>query len=297
MHHTSHKINLRQERDFGEKLNATFHFIKANFKPLFRAILLYVTPVALLAGIFSGLYQARLFQAISGNGDYNTYGEYSFFQQVTSLNYIVMLFFVMLGYIMVALVVHSFMVVYMDSDEGTVSPGAVWDNVKANIVQGIYAGVGLGIVCFFGFFLLGFGLYLGVVCSIFFIVMIREETGVVETMERCFYLIKRNWWATFGFLIVVGFIQGIIGWLGSFPAGIVMVLRLFGIPGMESDVLLVVTNTIASIFTIYASAISMVAISFQYFHLVEQKDGFGWIEQVNLIGKRDNNTFKNEGDF
>ncbi|MEJ8800828.1 hypothetical protein [Pontibacter sp. H249] len=296
MHQTSQKINLRQERDFGEKLNATFHFIKANFKPLFRAILLYVTPVALLAGIFSGLYQARLFQSITGNGDYKTYGEFSFFQQITSLNYIVMLFFSMLGYIMVSLVVYSFMVVYMDSEE-EVSPAAVWEHVKANMVQAIYAGIGLGIVCFFGFFLLGFGLYLGVVCSVFFMVMIREETGVVESIERCFYLVKHNWWATFGFLIVVGIIQGMIGWLGALPAGLVSILRMFEIPGTDSDVLLVVTNTIASIFAIFVSTISMVAVGFQYFHLVEQKDGIGWMEQVNLIGKRDSNTFNNEGDF
>ncbi|GAB3204599.1 hypothetical protein ABID22_002510 [Pontibacter aydingkolensis] len=296
MYQTSQKINLRQERDFGEKLNATFHFIKHNLKPLSRALLLYVTPVALMAGIFSGLYQARLFQSISGTGDYRSYGEFSFFQQVTSLNYIVMLFFTMLGYIMVSLVVYSFIVVYMDSDD-EVSPAAVWEHIKVNMVQAIYAGIGIGLVCFFGFFLLGFGLYLGVVCSLFFMVMIREELGVIESVERCFYLIKHNWWATFGFLLIVAFIQGMIGWLAALPAGIITMLRMLEVPGVDSDVLLVAANTISSVFNIYISCITMVAIAFQYFHLVEQKDGIGWMEQVNLIGKRDSHTFKNEGDF
>ena len=296
MYQTSTKINLRQERDFGEKLNATFHFIKANFKPLFRAVLLYVTPVALLAGIFSGLYQARLFQSISGTGNYSTYGEYGFFQQVTSLNYIVMLFFTMLGYIIVSLTVSSYMAVYMDNDE-EVAPAAVWEHVKANLLQGIYAGVAIGLVCFFSFFLLGLGLYLGVVFSLFFIVMVREELGVIDSLERCFYLIKHNWWATFGFLIIVGFIQGMISWLGALPLGIISILRAFEIPGMDNDVLLVAANTITSVFSIYVSCITMVAIAFQYFHLVEQKDGIGWMEQVNLIGRRESYTFKNEGDF
>ncbi|MDX5436829.1 MAG: hypothetical protein LPK03_06515, partial [Pontibacter sp.] len=90
---TSQKINFREERDFGEKLNATFYFIRTNFKALGNAMLLYVTPVALLAGIFSGLHQSRLFQTLNGEGAYasRTLGEFNFFNQVTSLNYVITL--------------------------------------------------------------------------------------------------------------------------------------------------------------------------------------------------------------
>lgn len=296
MYQTSKKINLREERDFGEKLNATFHFIKSNFKPLFRVLLLYVTPVALVAGIFSGLYQARMFQTITGTGDYNSLGEYTLFNQVTSLNYWIMLFFTVLGYIFVSLTVYSFMVVYMDEEE-EVTPPAVWQHVKANLLQGIYAGTLIGVVCFFSLALVGLGLYLAVVFSIFFVVMVREELGVIDSLERCFYLIKRNWWATFGFILIVVFIQGMIGYLAALPVGIVTVLRFLEVPGMDSDILLVFANTLTSVLNIYISTIAVVAVGFQYFNLVEKKDGVGLMAQVGQIGNRSSHTFSNEGEF
>ncbi|AKD05089.1 hypothetical protein POKO110462_16075 [Pontibacter korlensis] len=293
---TSQKINLREERDFGEKLNATFIFIKANFKPLSKAILLYVSPVAILAGIFSGLYQSRLFQQLTGGGPYNTMGEYTFFNQVTSLNYIITMFLTLMAYVVVALTVYGFMVAYMD-EEGKVTPAAVWEHIKRNLVQATYASIALGIVCFLSVFLLGLGIYLSVVLSIFLIVMVREETGFIDTIERCFYLIKGNWWATFGLIFVVSIVQGVLGWFATLPAGVIILLRVLQLPGANSELLLILTSTITTILTTYTYCITMLALGFQYFNLVEQKDGIGLMEQVDQIGHNNTNTAANEGEF
>ncbi|WP_347159464.1 hypothetical protein [Pontibacter chitinilyticus] len=293
---TSQKINLREERDFSEKLNATFRFIKLNFRPLLRVLLLYVTPVALTAGILSGLYQARLFRTLGSDKPYSTLGEYSFFNQVTSLHYLLTLFFMFLGYVLVCLTVYGFMVVYMD-EETPVQPAAVWAHVKQNLVQALYSSIALAVVSFLGIFLLGLGLYLGVVFSLFLIVMVREETGFVETLERCFHLIKGNWWATFGLLLMVGLIQGVFTWLTALPVGVVTLMRMFQIPGAESDLLLVVASAISSVLGIYIYSLSAIALAFQYFNLVEQKDGLGLLTQVDMIGRRDLNATANEGEF
>lgn len=261
---TDQKINLRQERDFGDKLNATFAFIKQNFKPLGKAILLYVTPVALLTGLFSGLYQSRMLKTLTGGGAYEmeTMGEYNFFNQVTSLNYIIMLFFTFFCYIVVALTVYSYMVAYMD-EEGEVTPAAVWHHLKNNLLQATYSSLAIGVVSFLSVFLFGLGLYLGVVLSLFLIVMVREETGFIDTVERCFYLVKSNWWATFGLIIVAGIIQSVVAWLAALPLGVVLVLKALQVPGTESDVLLVAANALSTVLTTFTYTISMIALGFQ----------------------------------
>ena len=292
---TSQKINFREERDFGQKLNATFHFIRSNFKALFRTVLLYVTPVALVSGILSGLYQARLLKKIGNNG-YESYAELSFFEQVNSLNYYAYLFFMLVSVLMLMLTVHSFMVVYQD-EEGEVEPAAVWQHVKENLVKVIYSGVALAVITLLGLVLLGFGVYLSIVFSLFVIIMVREELDFIPTVERCFYLIKGNWWATFGFLFMVGLIQSVIGWLPALPAMLIPTLRMFEVPGAESDVLLVFLNALAGVLTVFVYAISAVAIGFQYYNLVEKQDGIGYMEQADRIGRQQINSSANEGQY
>ncbi|GAB3818021.1 hypothetical protein [Pontibacter rugosus] len=291
----SKKINLREERDFGEKLNATFRFIRLNFKSLFKSLLLYAVPVALLSGIFSGLHQARLFRNLSGDNGYDSFGDYTIGQQITSVNYLVSAFLSVVSVLIVYLVVYAYMVAYQD-EEGEVQPSAVWDHLKNNLLKVIYSGFALGIVTFLSFFLLGFGIYLGVVLSFFIMVMVREELSMIDTIERCFYLIKRNWWATFGLLIIVGFIQGVISWISALPWGLVMILNATQVLNQGNSFMMIISSTLATLVINLSYTISAVALGFQYYNLVEQKDGIGLMEQADLIGRHDLSS-TNEGDY
>ncbi len=48
---------LYRIRDFGEKINATFEFIRAHILDLLKVVLLIVVPLGLLTGIFfSGIF-------------------------------------------------------------------------------------------------------------------------------------------------------------------------------------------------------------------------------------------------
>ncbi|WP_332368767.1 hypothetical protein [Spirosoma telluris] len=53
-------IQLFQQRDFGDKINVTFQYITQNFRSLSLALLYIVGPVALLAGIASGVFQSNM---------------------------------------------------------------------------------------------------------------------------------------------------------------------------------------------------------------------------------------------
>src|SRR5690349_2406072 len=66
-------IEFAKTRDFSNKMNATFEFVKQNFKSLGRAMLYIVGPPALIASLLIGSLMGDYFRAIFGlaNGGHN----------------------------------------------------------------------------------------------------------------------------------------------------------------------------------------------------------------------------------
>ena len=276
-------INFREERDLGQKINATFSFIRNNFKPLLRTLVFIVLPFALVAGIFNGIAQYRMFtvdQDFSGG-----IGAFYFGRQITSLHYWIAVFFMMVSFVLVSLSVCAYIVEYMDSN-GQVDPAAVRERVKTNFIPTLYSGIGAFILILLGYALLLIpGIYISVAFSMFIIVMVREELGFVDTLERCVDLVKGNWWATFGMIMVIMFIQYMFQMLTGLPMVIITILNVAKIPAASNQVLTIAANSFAVIGNVLFYTISIIGIAFQYFNLVEIKEGVGYLALAEQIGQ------------
>jgi hypothetical protein len=293
----SKKINFREERDFSQMLNVTFGFIRQNFKKLFYCILYFVVPFALLAGIFNGIYRSRLNQAASGELYYRPWGEYGFFQNVTSLNYLISLFFIYLSFIFISLTVYAYMVLYQDN-QGRVEIKDVWEMIRSNFLQTFYASFGILLMCLLGYVVLLIpGIYLTVALSFYLIIMIREEVGFIEAIERSLYLIKDNWWSTLGLFLMVGLIQLMISLVGYLPALVLKILKVFKLPLADNSFLVILVNTFTTVAGVIFYVITITAIAFQYFNLVEIKDGIGLMQQADLIGRPKERTAPDDTEY
>ena len=62
------EADFRRERDFGTKVGATFDFVTAQFRPLFKCLAYFVLPAALLAGIGMGLVAGPLMEVMAKAG-------------------------------------------------------------------------------------------------------------------------------------------------------------------------------------------------------------------------------------
>ncbi|RNI28816.1 hypothetical protein [Rufibacter latericius] len=278
-------IEFRLERDARQKMNATLGFLRQNFKPLFRCVVMYVVPFALLAGIFSGIYQNSLLKELSGAVQYGgSMGAYSFAQNVKSLHYWVSLFFSLVSFVLLGLTIYSYMQQYRQND-GRVEQAEVWESIKRNFISVLYSGVGVVLMVGLATLLLVLpGIYVAVAMCLFVMVMLEEEVGFLDAVERCFFLIKGHWWSSFGFLLLALLIQGIIGFVASVPSMTIYVLRILKLPGTESDMLLIAATSFSTFIGLLLYAFSITAIGFLYFDLVEKKEGVGLLEQVNQIG-------------
>ena len=270
------KIEFRKVRDFGVLLGVTFDYIKQNIKLLFKSNLLIGSPFILLAGVFMGIYQSSIF-------NFRVQPEIEQF----AIPFLFSMFFMMLSYLVIIIVTYSHLILYKNSEAGNFDIDDVWQNVKRNFWMILFTGIGYSILSLIGFvFLIVPGIYLSIALSIIFIVRLEERLNFFEAVSRCIKIVSGNWWFTFGIIIVVGMIQGFLGFILYVPNYIVTIFLAFaGVDSNTGDLgrVLYIISSIIATFGVLLYSISTIAIAFQYYNLVERKEAPGLVQQIEEI--------------
>ncbi|RZK14373.1 MAG: hypothetical protein EOO56_25115 [Hymenobacter sp.] len=142
---------------------------------------------------------------------------------------------------------------------------------------------GFGFLLFFP--LMGLLAYVGIVFSLYFPLLWLEDLSIFATVGRCFQLIKGRWWATFGLLLVVSIIQGMLAFVFVLPQYGVLIGKVLHVEALSSDVFGVLAQCIYAVGIIFTYAVPLLAVAFQYFHLIEQKEGWGLRLLVEELGQ------------
>lgn len=282
-------IVMQQERDFSQNINATFEFVIQNFKPLLRAVVLIAGPGAVVAGVFGGLYQSNMLAFGDAPASNDLFHPFS---QVFSTNYLLMAAFSLLAYVLAGCTVYAYVIEYeqeqpTQSEDGHISTEQVWARVQKKLLQ--YVGA-----LILGFVLLVLGgllfvlpaIYLMVVFSLVFVIIMAEGLSPVDALKRAFYLINGNWWAHFGLIIIVGIIQGVFGLVFQAPMLIITFLKSIGVLGGDLQYALVGSTVLSTIGSTCVNTLSWVAIAFQYYNFVERKEGRGMRQAIEAIGQK-----------
>ena len=150
------------------------------------------------------------------------------------------------------------------------------------------------VLIFFGVILIFVALiYLWVNFSLIFIIRAVEKVGFFSAVQRSFYLIRDKWWSTFGVIFVTGLVQSTISSLFLIPWYIGFVIRMmhtiqestFEEPSMVSQLVNDLFFVLYFLVSFLLYAIPLVAISFQYFNLVELKESRGLLSKIDSLGQ------------
>lgn len=260
-------INLRVERSFSDKLNATFTFARQNIKQLSITLLLLGFPLLVAGNILLLYMQTTLQQTLIENSGAFNWDYLSTMMLSMSL--------LMLGYFWLHLITISYMAEYADGNRN-ISPTAVMNRAFANLGKVLGAGIISVIIIAIGFvFLIIPGIYLSIVLSLLTLVIVMEGDPSFEAISRCFYLINGKWWSTFGLLIIMGIIVSMMQFAFNIPTTIITFTKAFHQELPTFDL----TNILANIFSTLGLALiyplSYIALAFQYFNLVELKESAG----------------------
>lgn len=291
-------IQLFKQRDFGDKINVTFQYITQNFRSLGLSMLYIVGPVALLAGIASGIMQSNIFDLISSSGNDQDAADpmvpFRALQAIFSPAFGFSALFSLLSILAVSLVTYAHMKVYATKTESAIAPGSavvdvhvaeVWAEVQPLIGRGIIISILSAIVTFIAtFFLVIPGIYVGIVLSLAIAVMSFEDTDFGQTWNRCFVLIRDKWWSTFGLILVMGILSAVVGIIFTLPAAFISFLVASKLLPAMGSFWLLFGNVIATVGGALLRALIYVAIGFQYTNLVERQEGRGLISAIDAIG-------------
>ena len=301
------EADFRRERDFGAKVGATFEFVVAQFRPLFKCIAYFVLPGALVGGIGLGLVMGKVMSSMpnmqAGGKPMPVAAGYQT-DVFTGSSFVGMALAgigFLTAFLLLSSVVYGFVRVRMRTPaQEVVQPAQVWAFVWKRLGSVLGAWLLLGIVLVIGTGVLGGALGLAgpgfvgllffpliwvVVClTLYFPVLMMEDNGVAAAFRRSFYLMKGKWWSSLGLYMVMSLIMGIVNYVFIIPLYALMIGRTLLGASLNSEILNIGAMTIYGVGWIFTATLPLVAMLFQYFNLVERKEGVGLRMMVDSLG-------------
>lgn len=311
-------IEYNRIRDFGQKMNATFAFIRQNFKSLCKSILFIAGPPVLVVSLLSGSFIGDIMSfSTQGAGNPGLLTSYmmspSFWGQVA----LIFIFFIVSG-VMTLATINNYILLYGEKRTNQIEVSEVWERVRSTfwmhfasififslmlvlmyIVIAVFF-VALAtmspILVFFGVIILipGF-LYIAISTSLTFIIRTYEPISVVNAMIRSVKLVSGKWWSTFGLMMILYMIVGIISYIPLIPYYIMLVVSsmhstdpaTFGAPSASMQWLTTIFFTLYYLIYLLLGTLPNIGLAFQYFNLVERKEAKGLLSQIENFGQQE----------
>lgn len=280
-----------KERDFGAKISAAFEFIGVHWRPLGRVLLYLVVPFALVQGIVAGALQLHVAEVVrqhSGSGSSLSVRYASYFSAFQSPWYFLNSILGVVFHSVLILSVYGYLMrcVYAEQPGAPVTVPEVWQVVKSKVLGTSFSLLGVWVLIGFGFvFFFVPGLYMLVTLSLFFAVSIFENSDFLATISRCIDLIKGKWWSTFGLLCIMVFIIYLA--LASFGVAVALTGGLKALLSSSHTLpapLSVAFSSLLGLLAVVLYVPIMLVLGFQYFNLVERKEGLGLRLLVDKLG-------------
>jgi len=288
------KIELYKVRDFSDRINVTFSFIKQNAKPIFKN-LMYLVPVYIILAIIMGLYMGSFFV----NFNNVIYGGYVYGYDYSYIfSFYIFIFLIGIAAAITSLIsilfVVSYVAEYEESENTVVNTSKVWNRVKRSFWGTLGGYILLIIAVSIGFmFCIIPGIWLGVSFILFIPAYVAERNkqikgNIFDCMGESFTLISRDWFGAFGFLIVVFLILFAFSFALSLPVQIFQTsMGLFHTGTTVFVIVMILSYTLSNLGMLFFSSISSTAISILYYDFKEREEGLSMQRKIDDIGKQD----------
>ncbi|MEO9803391.1 MAG: hypothetical protein ABJF04_09100 [Reichenbachiella sp.] len=278
------RINFKQERDLGATLQDASTFIKQNFVKIMKPTLIVAIIPMLIGTFFMVTAMQTMYSDIGAMSD-----PLEMYSNMAGM--VPAYFLIMIAYVIAYIMFIAYIKLYAAGQED-ITLSDLTPILKSKALSLTFSWIALVILMYVGMFLcLIPGIYLGVVFAHFFVISIIEESGFGATWKRSFFLIKDNWWSSFGLYIVTYLIAIGIMIVVYIPTYSIMAMELFS-AAKENDpaqMMNTMSTTMSYIMPFYylialvMMLLFAVVSSLRYYSLVEIKDGTGEKELIDQI--------------
>jgi hypothetical protein len=271
-------LELRSRRELGTILSDSFALIRLNSKPLTTVLVQTCGVYFVLAVLFSALYQYANVESWMVN-DISAFGVVFLLLMLGSI----------LFYASASAAIYSFMQNYMET-KGQVDVQAVIRTARHKTGSMILLVLITYVLLVLGFiFLLIPGIYFIVPVALAFPVFCLEDSGKLNSIKRAFNLTSGYWWVSFGTLLVIVIVIGIISFVFQLPGTVYLGGKTFftleeGNGEFGGDFIYLILATIGSAASNLLSIVMIVAIGLLYFDLDEEKNRTGLKAKLDDLG-------------
>lgn len=283
-------IEFKKERDLGAIISDTFAFIRQNWKNYFITILKIVGPVLLMTLAVLVFYLLAISDIFNKSAMESNPG--GVLSKLFSWVFAIMFVYVML-YSLLSVTSLYFIKSYIDNKG---KPD--YYEIKKQVYKNVWKFLGLGILVAAVIVLGGVacylpGIYFSVVLSLATSILVFEERSISDSFSHSFTLIKGQWWNTFGVLIVIWLLIGVLGQVFSIPTMIYQLVKLGTVFGNNDptkffevfkDPIYLALTVGSYVFQFMLYSIPLISIVFIYFDLNEQKNATGTFEKIDNLG-------------
>ena len=271
------KINLSVQRSFSDLITVTINFMKQEFVPFIRAFAVIGFPLILLMLFFmKDLLMGAFDMSLHPEAYYevNNFGDMMLRTLFTSL-------FGMLLMMWVQLFAISYLRVY-------------WDHYQAGIEERITIGEVLGVMLkklgvylmwsvFCGLVVFVPGIYIGISFTFGSYLLILRDNGLGKIITESMAMVKGNWWKTFGFIVVMYLLVGVLAYLFGIPYMFLMMSSAFTgeIPNIYEITFSLLLSYLGQ-YTLYT--VLFVGVGMLFFSRLEEMEHTTLLSQIDQLG-------------
>jgi len=272
-------VDFKQDREFGDILNATFVFIKQNFKPLGKTLLIYASPFIIMTSIVYAFFNVSMYSGILGSG----MNIFNMIGQMSGYGFLYILLAATSHTIFTGLI-YGYVKLYNEKGFGNFEHIDVWKFALKYFFPIFGTEIIFGLVVAVGFIMLVIpGIYLIVSLSLLLIILLIEEKGFSDAFSRSFLLTHKRWWWTFLLLLVTYIIIMVINYIFAIPSLILQsVIMIHGGSAETYNIIYGFFIALSQTVSYISYIIPMIALAFHYYSIVES------IEQPSLHNEIEN---------
>jgi hypothetical protein len=278
-------IEFKRERDLGAIITDAFKFIRLEGKEFFSTIL-KVAGIPILIAVAAMFYYMTSISSLVSEEANAMLGMFS------------AMLIMMVAYLVTFVVINLAGMHYIKSyieNNGKVNQEEVTRKTKERFWSFMGFGTLAGIIIFISAFLCFFpAFYTWTVLTLGASILVFENESATDTIGKCFSFISGHFWETFGVIIVVGLLVGILGYVFQIPATIYQFIQMgigmnsedpTAVFGLFSDPIYLLLNLVSILGQLMFYAITLVTNVFIYFDINEQKNLTGTIEKIDGLGQ------------
>lgn len=284
-------LNLRKDRDIGTALSDVFSFIKQNRKPLGKILLYLIAPFVLLGSLVTvwGQYLENYANIIDA--------EDSIFQRSASwVNNFAILLQIFASAVMTSCIL-IFICLYeknfhKEANGIEKAKEITTKDISRNLWGKVFIVFGYTIIWYIILFtsaMLLFlpGIFISVSTSLLFVVYFIEQKDFSGSMSRSMELVRKNWWRTFIFWILLLLISLVFVVFLYLPSMIIGGVSSF-FQVTEFTTTDVIVEAIVTFLSSISNGVFTVGSAIWYYSLVEKKEAISLENKIGRIGEEDN---------